>query len=144
MLTGHEKLRSDLVVSEQKTTEGASFVIKDPTLGRFFRFREPEHFIAAQLDGDTSLEVIQRRAEERFGATVARDSLVQFVEKLGRLGLLETERAPREIAGHGRGRVQGGPLALRVKVFDPDRLFSKLDAKVRFFFTPYFLVVSDR
>ena len=33
-------------------------VVKDPATGRFFRFKEPEYFIAQQLDGSTTLEVI--------------------------------------------------------------------------------------
>ncbi len=80
------KLRSDLVVSEQETTAGPSFVIKDPASGRFFRLREPEHFIARQFDGSTHLDAIRRRAKEKFGAGLRslsigmRQSVVEFSE----------------------------------------------------------------
>ncbi|MDA2930664.1 hypothetical protein MYX84_12085 [Acidobacteria bacterium AH-259-O06] len=80
LLPRHLKLRTDLVLSQQETAEGISFVIKDPALGRFFRFREVEHFIAQQLDGLTSLDIIRRRAEEKFGAPLAQDTLEQFIE----------------------------------------------------------------
>lgn len=138
----HAKLRGDLAVSEQGTAGARSFVIKDPVAGRFFRFKEPEHFIAVQLDGETSLDVVQHRAAERFGATVAREPLVQFVEKLARLGLLEQDGAPREPAGHGQRRAVGGPLLLRVKVLNPDRLLASLDDKAGFLFTRGFLALS--
>lgn len=80
------KLRSDLIVSPQ----GDSFVVKDPATGRFFRFGEVEHFIARQADGSTPAEVIRQRTEERFQAPLAPASVKTFIEKLQRLGLLET------------------------------------------------------
>ena len=45
------KLRSDLRVSPQGVAEDATFVVKDPATGRFFRLRQAEQFIAQQLDG---------------------------------------------------------------------------------------------
>lgn len=142
MLPRHLKLRSDLVISQQETTAGTFFVVKDPATGRFFRFREPEHFIAQQLDGATPLEVIRQRVEEQFGAPLAQKTFEQFIETLRRLGLLEAEGAEFWHLAHRRERVRGNPLYLRLKAFDPDRLFASLVRKVWFFFTPYFLVLS--
>ena len=73
------KLRSDLVVSQQEMPEGTIFVVKDPVIGRFFRLREVEHFIAQQLDGSTPFDVIRRRAEEKFGAPLSQVTLEQFI-----------------------------------------------------------------
>ena len=87
----------------------------------------------------TSLDIIRRRAEEKFGAPLAQDTLEQFIEKLQRLGLLEAEGVE---FGHRHGRVRGNPLYLRLKAFDPDHLFDRLVHKVRFFFTSYFLAFS--
>ncbi|MDA2927344.1 efflux RND transporter periplasmic adaptor subunit [Acidobacteria bacterium AH-259-G07] len=142
MSPGQTKLRNDLVVSQQETAEGTSFVVKDPATERFFRFREVEHFIAQQLDGSTPFDVIRQRAEEKFGAPLTQDTLEQFIEKLRRLGLLETEGAEFGHQKHRRGRIRGHPLYLRLKAFDPDRLFDRLIHKVRFFFTSYFLAFS--
>src|SRR5258707_14984546 len=89
------KLRSDLVVSEQQTPAGPIFVVKDPEIGRFFRFKAAEYFIALLLDGVTPLEVIQQRAEEKFGASLSLETLGQFTAKLGNLGLLEAGEAER-------------------------------------------------
>ncbi|MDA2930666.1 efflux RND transporter periplasmic adaptor subunit [Acidobacteria bacterium AH-259-O06] len=138
----HFKLRSDLVVSQQETTEGTSFVVKDPVTRRFFRFKEPEHFIAQQLDGSTPFDVIRRRIEEKFGSPLGQETLDQFIEKLRRLGLLEAEGAEFGYPAHRRGRIRGHLLYLRLKAFDPDRLFDRLVHKVRFFFTSSFLAFS--
>ncbi|PYN11548.1 MAG: hypothetical protein DME06_11525 [Candidatus Rokuibacteriota bacterium] len=142
MSPGQLKLRSDLRVSQQETPGGLSFVVKNPATGRFFRFREPEYFIAQQLDGATPLDVIGRRAEQKFGARVAPKSVEQFVESLRRLRLLEGGGAEPGNPPPRGSRVRGGPLNLRLKAFNPDRLFDRLVGKVWFCFTPHFLVFS--
>ncbi len=142
MSPGHLKLRSDLVVSRQETTDGTAFVVKDPATGRFFRLKEPEHFIAQQLDGSTPFDVIRRRVEETFGAPLAQETLEQFIDTLRRMGLLEAEEAERGHLAQRRGRVRGSLLHLRFKAFDPNRLFDRLLSKVRFCFTPSFLAFS--
>src|SRR5262245_23542003 len=60
------RLRKDLTISQQVTAEGVIFVIKDPLLDRFYRFPQEAHFIASQLDGNTELEVVRKRTEEKF------------------------------------------------------------------------------
>ena len=132
------KLRSGLVVSRQETPGGTIFIVKDPTSLRFFRLREPEFCLAQQLDGRTPLEVARRNVEERFAAAISRDALDRFVGKLRGLGLLDLPGARSD----GPARIRGSLFYLRLKAFDPDRLFDRLVGKVGFLFTPYFLVSS--
>ena len=136
------KLRSDLRVSPQGVAEGATFVVKDPATGRFFRLRQAEQFIAQQLDGSVPLDVIPQRFEQKFGAPLAPETLREFVEYLRRLGLLETEGPRAEPRADPRRTFRGNLLYLRLKAFDPDRLLDRLVKKVGFFFTPSFLVFS--
>jgi putative peptide zinc metalloprotease protein len=138
----HTKLRGDLVVSRQGTAQETTFVVKDPATGRFFRLKEPEYFIGKQLDGATPVDVIRQRVEERYGAPLSAEGLEQFIEKLRRLGLLESEGTAVGQRVHEGGRIRGSLLYLRLKAFDPDRLLDRLISKVRFFFTPSFIVVS--
>jgi len=63
MTRGQPKLREDLSVTRQDGRGGVHFVVKDPATGRFFRFGPAEQYIAQRLDGQTSLEEIQRGAE---------------------------------------------------------------------------------
>jgi putative peptide zinc metalloprotease protein len=131
-----------LVISQQETKEGTGFVVKDPATGRFFRLKEVEHFIACQLNGSTALDDIRESVEEKFGVTFTAEILEQFIQNLGRLGLLEKEgREPGFVAERPR-TIRGSLLYLRLKAFDPDLLFNRLVTKLRFFFTPYFLVFS--
>ena len=134
------RLRADLIISRQGTTD-ISFVVKDPATGRFFRFKEIEGFIIGQLDGATSLNVVQSRVENSFGATLSLQNLEQFVEKLSRLGLLQAKEV-EEISPQKRGRVRGNLFYLRFKFFDPDSLLDRLIRCTGFFFTPAFVVFS--
>jgi multidrug resistance efflux pump len=142
VLIGYPKLRDDLVISRQETPEGATFVIKDPTTRRFFRFGETEHLIAQQLDGSTPLVAVQARLARELEIEAGADTLQPFVEQLRRLGLLQTG-APLSGGAHRKRRLfSGNPLYIRVKAIDPDRLFDRIVGRLAFFFTPWFIGLS--
>jgi len=94
MTSSAPKLRTDLTVREQQTPDGRSFVVKEPVSGNFFRLREAEHFVARQLDGETPIEVVRRRAERRFATTLPAGTLNAFITSLKAAGLLQSEAAP--------------------------------------------------
>jgi len=139
MTPGEPKLRSDLVISRQD----GFVVVKDPTAGRFFRFREVDHFVASQLDGSTSIGQICERTQRKVGATPTPEVVEGFVATLGRLGLLETVAAGQEGPVPESRRLRGDLLHLRLHAFDPDPLLERLVGKVRFCFTPYFVAISS-
>ena len=84
-------LRRDLVFRRQEAGEGVVFVVKEPDSERFFRIGEVEHFVARQFDGATPLETVRRRVEEQFGASLAPETLREFVGKLRDRGLLQAD-----------------------------------------------------
>jgi multidrug resistance efflux pump len=141
MVPAAAKLRGDLIASHQDGADGAVVVVKDPVAGRFFRFREIEHFIARQLDGETPVDAIQARVEERFRAPLARETLVRFVGRLEQLGLLEGT-GPSRASGKETRRLRGTILYLRLKAVDPDRVLGRLAAWVGWCFSPVTLVAS--
>jgi len=136
------KLRVDLELREQRTGERTTFVVKDPISGDFFRLQEAERFIAQQLDGVTSLEMVRSRVEEKFGGTLAPEALAGFIRTLNRNGLLETDKSDRK-KRRGRRRINGSLLYLRFRLFDPDRLFTALAPRIRWCFTPAFVLLSS-
>jgi putative peptide zinc metalloprotease protein len=142
MISSAPKLRSDLVVRRQETAEGTFFIVKNPDSGEFFRFREAEQFIAQQLDGETALDAVRRTTEETFGATLPAETLSAFVKNLEKTGLLEREETKKRKGKSKRGRIRGSLLYLRVKILDPARLLDRLLPRLRFFFTPHFMVFS--
>src|SRR5262249_55795173 len=134
------QLRGDLTVSQQVTSEGIIFVIKDPLLDRFYRFPEQAYYIASQLDGKTELEVVRKRTEEKFQSPLPAEELNAFVGTLTASGLLDSGKTEKVKAP--AKRIQGSLLYLRFRAFDPDRLFNYLIGKVQFCFTPTFFVLS--
>ena len=142
MIAAAPRLRRDLTVSRLETANGGFLIVKHPVSGRFYRFREAERFIAEQLDGETPLDVIRERTEERFGAALGADTLKAFVQNLDKIGLLDTGK-PTAKRNPGRGpQIRGSLLYLRFAFFDPDRLLGRLVPRLRFFFTRPFLVLS--
>jgi putative peptide zinc metalloprotease protein len=137
--TAEPKLRQDLVVSRMETPEGPRFVFKDPLTRRYFRLREIEYSIARRLDGRTPAAELASVMAAELDVEVDASTLEAFVAQLRRQGLLDDPSAP---APPRQGFVRGTPLYLRFRAFDPDRLLDWLIGKVRFFFTPYFVVGS--
>src|SRR6266404_2388583 len=136
------KLRSDLVMSQHKAGGSVSFVIKEPSSGRFFRFGPIEGSLLEQMDGSNSLEQLQENVQAQFGAPLPLATLEQFVERLRRLSLLETPEGLNHRMPLPQGRLRGNLFYLRLKAFNPDRLFDRWVGKVRFFFTPTFVFLS--
>jgi len=138
------KLRSDLTVSRQQAGGAVRYVIKDGRSGKFFRFGEVEQFIAEQLDGETPLDAVRQQTEARFEGTLSPEALAAFITKLQKNGLLEVQGAPASAPSKpGRpGRLLGSLLYMRIPLFDPNRLFDRLGRRVRFCFTPQFVVLS--
>lgn len=128
------RLRDDLIVRQQESSDAPSFVIKDPRTGAFYRWREAEHFIAGQLDGVTPLGEIRERTEQHFDASLPDDALESFIAKLRGSGLLERPGKPPRTKK--RKWIRGTLLYLRVPLFDPDAVLDRLAASTRPLFTP--------
>lgn len=134
------RLRPELAHSRQDTPEGVIHIVKEPYSGNFYRLREAEWFIARQLDGLTTAEEICARVEKRFGATLTFEALDAFVKNLDHGCLLDTPRAARK--AKPQGRIVGGLLYARIRLFNPKRVFDFLVPRTRFFFTRRFMQVS--
>ena len=135
------KLRTDLLFSRQGPEGEAIFVVKDPVNSQFFRLREEERYLVAQLDGQTPLEVVRQRVEDKLKVTLHPDALANFVATLRRSHLLESG-----LSGTGQpgrpGRWRGSLLYLRFKLFDPDRLLAWLAGRAGFCFRPGFVALG--
>ena len=133
-------LRDDLLISKHETQDETFFVVKDPATRRFFRFREAEYCVARHLDGATPLDAVRQRVAAELGAEPEPGVLEAFVAQLRRQGLLaEGDGRPARPASKFFG---GTAVWLRLKAFDPDRLFNWLQPRIGFFFTPTFVTLA--
>ena len=136
------KLRADLTIQPQRTSSGVVYVVKNPESSQYFRLGEVEEFISRQFDGETPLDAIRARVEEQYGATLDPETLNVFAKNLQAMGLLEGEGASSGRRSGRDRRVRGSILYLRFKLLDPTAIFNQIAPFTRFFFTPYFLILS--
>jgi putative peptide zinc metalloprotease protein len=146
------RLRPDLVLVEQTYRGEQSYIVKDPTTHKYFRFRPPEVAVMRSLNGERTIpEAAASLLEE--GLKVSAVALSRFVEKLKAMGLCE--RTLREssvllmerLRAQRRTRLNTGPfkgniLRLRLSLGDPDQLLNRTMPYLRFCFTPAFVLVS--
>jgi putative peptide zinc metalloprotease protein len=139
------KLRPDLVFVEQTYRGEQSFIVKDPTTHKYFRFRPVEAAVMRSLDGRPVEAAAAGLVEQ--GTKVTAAALESFAGKLKRMGLCERTLEERSIMLMERLRAdrrqrlkpplfQGDLLRLRWSIGDPDGLFDRWMPRVRFFFTP--------
>lgn len=130
------ELRSDLVISSVEEGGSLHYVIKDPRTNRFFRVKPLEHFLISQFDGNTSLDVVRRRASEEKNVLVSEEVLSRFVEKFRELGLLvrEDEHPATSERAHGRDF-----LRYKFPLANPERLLDWVYHKVRWCFSGAFV-----
>ena len=135
--------RSDLVV--RPVGDAGECVVKDPGSGEFFQLGPHEHFLLTQLDGRREAADVCAAFEQLFGHELAEDELNEFVAAIREQGLLGEppgQQPAKRRGGRGTGERGQNLLYWRKSVFDPDRLFTRLEPRMRFFWTRGFLVLS--
>lgn len=140
------RLRADLVIREQKFQDTVTWVIKDPVCLKYFRFESHEFFILQQLDSHHSIDDILKAFRQEFpNRALTREELSYFLNNLVGSGLLISD-----IPGQGGRLFQrekatekarvfsrfSGFMSIRIRGFDPERVFSVLYPMVRIMFTP--------
>jgi putative peptide zinc metalloprotease protein len=151
-MSDRPRLRQDLVVVEQSYRGEQSFIVKDPSTRKYYRFRPAEVAVMRSLDGErTVAEAAAALLDE--GLKVSAAVVGRFAEKLKSMGLcertlretsvllMERLRAQRR-ARLRSGRVQGDILRLRYSFGDPDDLMNRTLPYLRFCFTRGFVLTS--
>lgn len=142
MASSLPKLKGNLAISRQQTGGEQAFVVKDPSQGRFYRFREVEGFILERLDGACEWAQLQAELEVRFQTAVSVASLEKFVGKLAHLGLLEPTKTRTDLPNPPQNRRYRDPFYFRFKACNPDRLFARMAEAMPFFFAAPFVWLS--
>jgi len=146
------RLRADLTIVEQLFKGEKSFVVKDPTTRKYFRFGAVEIAVMRCFDGRRTPDEIARGLAEQ-GMRIPARTVEGFARKLSSIGVLErtlVERTTLELerlrAERRRRRqpklFRGELLRMRWSMGDPDALFDRVLPTIRWCFTPAFLAVS--
>lgn len=150
--TGGPRLRADLAIIEQIFRGETSFVVKDPSTQKYFRFRPVEMGVMRHFDGTRSPDQIAAALAET-GLRLTARTVDGFARRLAALGLLDRTLAERTTLELERIRAErrrrrrpamfrGELLRMRWSLGDPDRLFDRLLPALRWMFTPGFIVAS--
>jgi RND family efflux transporter MFP subunit len=135
-------------------------VVKNPATGAYFQLGPEESFLLSLLDGRRPADEVRAAFAGRFGGTLGEADLDEFIELARSQGLLAPgqaahppERGPS--LGHSpaaTGTLPRGSdadvssrqslLYWRRRLFDPDRLFARVEPSVRFLWTAPFLAAS--
>ncbi|HVE32139.1 MAG TPA: hypothetical protein VNC18_01155 [Gemmatimonadaceae bacterium] len=145
-------LRSDLSIIEQTYQGATSFVVKDHTAQKYFRFGANEVRVMRCFDGRSSFAEIARRLRDE-GMRVSAAAVEGFARKLSGNGFLERsieerttlqlERLRSERQKRRRPRLfRGELLRMRWSFGDPDALLSRTLPALRWMYTPRFIGAS--
>jgi putative peptide zinc metalloprotease protein len=140
------KLRPDLEVLSQRHQGREYVVLKDPLRLKYFRFEEEEFWLLEQLDGTATLEQLRDRFNERYAPRrVATGDIHRLIGMAHRSGLVVAEASGQGQVLLDRRRDQqrrrrwqrlAEILAIRFRGVDPDRLLTRLQPYVGWFFSP--------
>jgi putative peptide zinc metalloprotease protein len=146
------RLRRNLIVVAQPEGGRTRYVIKDPVSLRYFRLDERQRFIVERMDGRSTLEEIQRAFEELHRPErLPLEELEGFAAQLVNNGLAQNDTplaSPllREQAEHQRRSRRRQKwlnfLCIKVPLFDPDRLLTRLLPWLGWLFRPVGMVLG--
>lgn len=146
------RARSDLSITPQKYEGRTYYVVKDPVSLRYYRFKEQEHFLLQLMDGSHTLDDTQKEFEKRFRPErLTLEDLEHFGQQLLTAGLVQNEspQAGKQLYERRAKRRRTellqtftNILYIKVPVFDPDKLLSRMLPYLRWMFSIWFLLFS--
>jgi putative peptide zinc metalloprotease protein len=146
------RLRRDLIVEEQRYEGKLFYVVKDPVSLRYYRLKDNEYYLLQFFDGTHTLEDAQKAYEKEYRPDRLKlEDLESFGQQLFKAGLAQNEspRAGKQLY-ENRGKRKRmewiqfftNILYIKIPIFDPDVLLTKMLPYVRFIFTLWFFAIS--
>lgn len=146
--------RPDLTIKDVRYGGQTYYVVKDPISLRYYRFREEELFLLNQFDGKNTLDDIRHEFVEHFRPQrISVQDLEKFTGQLLQSGIATTDTPMLGQRLYERYRKQKlqkikqfalNILYIKLPVFDPERLLTRLLPHTRFLFTiPFFLLAAS-
>lgn len=112
------------------------FVLRDPASGRSHRFTAGARLILNGMDGHTPVAELWAAAQRRLGENApTQDELISLLGQLHSADLMQCDVPPdagelfQRGQEHKRTKARqsyGNPMALKIPLFDPDRLLDRL------------------
>src|SRR5262249_54787087 len=146
------RIRRDLEIAPQKYEGRTYYVVKDPVSLRYYRFKEQEHFLIRLMDGTHTLDESQKEYEKRFRPErLTLEDLEQFGQQLWTAGRAHNEspQAGKQLFDRRKKRRRSewmqtltNILYIKIPVFDPDHILTRMLPYTRWIFTTWFMALS--
>lgn len=146
------RVRGDLAITPQRYEGRTYYVIKDPVSLRYYRFKEQEYFLLNLMDGNHTNDQAQKEFEKRFRPDrLTLEDLEHFSQQLLTAGLVQNEspQAGKQLFDRRKKRLRmewlqtlTNILYIKIPVFDPEKLLTRMLPYLRWIFTTTFLVAS--
>ena len=151
-LDARPKLLPDVKIVRREIHGKTHFVVKEPKEQKYFQFGEAEVGLMQLMDGNRTPEEIAIAAERTIGVRPPAGQVADFAQKLKRLGLVErtpveqhlmlVERLRSDRKMRAKRRTKGSILRLRFSIGDPDRFFDWIVSRIRWVWSPRFVIAS--
>ena len=134
------KLRSDL---EIRPEQNSGVIVKDPITRRFYRFTPVQASVIELLDGHNEPAAIAADASRKHETTVTEEQVKEFTGKLRALWLLDHPYCWAKLGTIAKNRRTAirSLLSIKIHAFNPDRIITKLERKLRFCFGSAFSAI---
>src|SRR5262249_12269271 len=131
-------IADDVAITEQRDGDRCAVIVGSTAIGRYV-ILGPTEYQVLQLVGElrTPREICEAFQRQRE-ATLSLASLGRFLSKLDGLSILAGERTK---AGAPLQAI-GAQFYVRLSLFNPDRLFSRMIPYLRWVWTPGFLAAT--
>ena len=145
------KVRADLSVSEQTHGGETYYVVKDPVALRYFRMSAQDYKVYARFDGSRNLEEVLSELEDE-GDDLGMEDLLDFVRQLKNMNFIDTaftnegqllyQRSQLKRKSKRLRRQLKSILFVKIPLWDPDRVLTRLEPLVHLAWTRWFLLFS--
>jgi putative peptide zinc metalloprotease protein len=135
------RLRSHAEIHRHSYRDEVWYVLQDHLSGAFHRFSEGANGVIGLMDGERTIDRIWQLATEELGDDApTQEEMIRLLAQLHAADVLQSEVSPDSAELFGRYRRQEralikqklwSPLALRFKLFDPERFLSRTLPLVR-------------
>ncbi|MBS1806940.1 MAG: efflux RND transporter periplasmic adaptor subunit [Acidobacteria bacterium] len=130
-------LDKEVEVTPQTEAERTVYVVGRPSTGRYIKLGQTEYQVLQLLGGRTLAEISAGYGQQ-YGGNLSLTTLIKFLSKLNQLNLLAGEGESAQKSTQSLSR----HAYFRLRLFDPDPLFSRIVPKLRWIWTTGFVVVT--
>ncbi len=141
------RLRSHAEIHRHSYRDDVWYVLQDHLSGKFHRFSEGANQVIGLMDGERTVDQIWQLAAEELGDdSPTQEEMIRLLAQLHAADVLQSEVSPDSVELFTRYQRQQkarikqklwSPLALRFKLFDPDRFLVRFLPLVRPLFSIY-------